>query len=110
MIKGWVITLMAAVFAISAAEKDFFVAFLNYLILPAFWILDGFYLSQERQYRDLYQEVAKKANKDINFSLNAKEYDKGKNRWLSTIFSSTLNVFYGMLILLTFLIMYFING
>lgn len=110
VIKGWVITLMAAVFAISAAEKDLFIGFLNYLILPAFWVLDGFFLSQERQYRGLYQEVAKKKNSEIDFSLNAKEFNKGRNIWLSTIFSSTLIVFYASLIILTFLIMYFIYG
>lgn len=109
-IKGWVITLMAAVLAISAAEKDFFIAFLNYLILPAFWILDGFYLSQERQYVNLYIEVSKKAEEKIDFSLDAREYNKGRNTWIAAILSKTLLVFYGILIVLTLLIMYFING
>jgi len=110
MIKGWVITLMAAVFAISASEKDLFIGFLNYLILPAFWILDGFYLSKERQYRELYSNIISKSEDSIDFSLDATTYNKGKNTWMSTVFSKTLIVFYFILILLTFLTTYLING
>jgi len=108
MIKGWVITLIAAVFAVSAAEKDLYVGFLNYLILPAFWILDGFFLSQERQYRGLYNEVTQKTEEEVNFSLNAKNYAKGKNGWFYSTFSNTLLLFYGMLMLLSFLTTYHI--
>lgn len=110
MIKGWVITLMAAVFAISAAEKDLFIGFLNYLILPAFWILDGFYLSKERQYRKLYTTVISKTENDIDFDLNANAFNRGKDTWMSAIFSKTLIVFYPTLIILTIISIYLING
>ncbi|WP_231372765.1 hypothetical protein [Aureivirga sp. CE67] len=109
MIKGWVVTLVSALFALIASgkfEKELF--YVSYLIIILFWILDGYFLSKERQYRGLYKTVAKKKN-DIDFNMNVSEYNKEKNTWISSIFSETFRVFFGLLIIITSIIYSFIN-
>ena len=85
------------------------IAFKGDISTPLFWFLDGYYLSLERQYRELYNVVRKKDEADIDFDLNARKYNKGKNSWLPCTFSVTLSVFYGTLIIITLLIMFYIN-
>ncbi|QUM86157.1 hypothetical protein [Moritella sp. 28] len=75
-IKGWTITLVAALMALSAASgtaKLFF--FIAYVPLLAFWILDGYFLSLEKIYRKIYDYVAKdKITNEEYFSLNMTLY------------------------------------
>jgi hypothetical protein len=74
-----------------------------------FWILDGFFIAVERRYRDLYKEVTLKSESDIDFSMDASGYIKGNSTWLAGIFSKTLLPFYGIAIVATLAVMYFIS-
>ena len=69
--------------------------FVLVLILPAleFWILDGYFLRQERLFRQVYNEI--RAQSDTGFEMNPmKHKNKPKCSWLSAIFSLTLVIFY----------------
>jgi hypothetical protein len=57
-IKGWAITLIAAIFVLGIGQSIAWYFFLIAL-LPAlvFWGLDGYYLRQELLFRKLYDEV-----------------------------------------------------
>jgi len=57
LLKGWSVTLVAAIFAL--ATKDGNPSLLPVAYLPAFvfWFLDAYFLRQERLYRKLYDEV-----------------------------------------------------
>jgi len=57
-IKGWAITIVAAILALYATmqNKDFILIGIFSLIL--FWLMDGYCLSQERKFRGLYNDVA----------------------------------------------------
>lgn len=104
LLKGWVITLVAALFALSAkdANHNFLIACFPVVI---FWILDGYFLSQERLFRDLYDYVRKLDETKIDFSMNIDEYKKDKkNSWLCAMFSPTLIGFYLSLIVVVLLI------
>lgn len=105
LLKGWCITLVSALFVLSAKDANSLFMLITYIPLPAFWILDGFYISQERQYRDLYDEVANIPLQNINFSMNAKKFNKGRNTWLSGMLSKTLIPFYSTIILTIFILM-----
>ncbi len=109
LLKGWSVTLVAALFAFAAKDSDISYVVITYLSTPIFWLLDAYYLSLERQYRGLYNIVKDKEEKDIDFDMNAQRFDKGKNSWLSSIFSVTLLSFYGGLTAITLIIMYVIN-
>lgn len=109
LLKGWTITLVAALFALAAKDANTNYVMIAYVVIPSFWVLDGYFLSIERRYRDLYNEVAKKNEENIDFDMNHTRFDKGDRTWVSGIFSSTLLIFYGISIITTLGVMYFLN-
>jgi hypothetical protein len=58
LLKGWSVTLIVALFAFAGKDKDAGVAYLALIPAIAFWMLDAYYLWQERMFRDLYKVVA----------------------------------------------------
>ena len=109
LIKGWTITLVAALFALAAKDANKTYVMICYIPIPAFWLLDGFYMAVERRYRKLYNEIAMKDEIDIDFSMDAAKYAKGDSTWISGIFSLTLLVFYCTCIMTTIIVMYLIK-
>lgn len=109
LIKGWTITLVSALFALASKDANTNYVLVSYIAIPIFWMLDAFFLSQERQYRDLYAEVAVKSETDIDFSMNASGYCKGDRTWTGGFFSQTLIPFYGISIVTTLIVMFLIK-
>jgi len=110
-LRGWTITLIAALLAlfVKGTNSNYIIYFLLVLVL-VFWILDGYFLSQERLFRALYNHVRKLDEKEIDFSMNTSEHKKDKkNTWVYAMFSSTLLVFYLPLVGVALLIVYLIN-
>lgn len=110
LIKGWSITLVSALFALAAKDANLNYVLISYVVIPAFWVLDGFFLSMERQYRDLYKRVALRTNEQVDFDMNASSFNVGRNIWSRCVFSKTLNIFYGISISATLLVMFFLHG
>lgn len=108
-IKGWTITLISALFALAANGSNPKYVLITYIIVPVFWVLDAFYLSQEKQYRGLYNDVAIKNEDAIDFSMNATKYDVNDNTWLSSIFTKTIMPFYGIALTASLIVMYLLN-
>jgi hypothetical protein len=102
MIKGWTITIISAIFALVANNSNQKLIWVIFIAVLGFWILDGFFLSTEKQYRDLYNEVTKKNETD--FGMDASDYKKGANTWICSTFTSTLLIFYGLLFVLTLIV------
>lgn len=109
LLKGWSVTLVAALFAFAAKDSNIEYVLITYVSTPIFWLLDGYYLSLERQYRGLYNIVKNKNEDEINFDMNAKPFDKGKNKWLNCVFSIPVLLFYGALLAITLIVMFVIN-
>lgn len=108
-LRGWTITLIAALFVFFTKEANTDFIFVVYFPVIIFWILDGYFLSQERLFRTLYNHVRKLDEKEIDFSMDTSEYNEDKrNSWLYSMFSSTLLFFYlplvGVMLLVTYLI------
>ncbi|MDD4875049.1 MAG: hypothetical protein PHI77_01445 [Candidatus Pacebacteria bacterium] len=107
-LRGWSITLIAALLALIAkgGSSNYIIYFLIVLTL-VFWILDGYFLSQERLFRNLYDHVRKLKEDEIDFSMDTNEYKKyKKNTVIYAMFSSTLLTFYLPLIIVALLIAY----
>jgi hypothetical protein len=102
MIKGWTIAIVSALFALAANNSNQKLIWAVFIIVPVFWILDGFFLSMERQYRGLYNDVIIKDTTD--FEMKTTQYNNVDRTWVCSIFSSTLFVFYGLLFFLTFIV------
>lgn len=98
LVKGWLITLVAAIFVLS--EKDANTLFLWFAPVATvlFWILDGFFVSTERKYRDLYDKVRELTEDKIDFSMDTKSFQGGKNSFFLSAFSLTLLLFYPFII------------
>ena len=104
LIKGWTVTLVAAVFGLAAKDADIKYILIAYFIIPTFCLLDGYYLSQERKYRALYDKIRKAS--ETNFSMNTSEFEEGKNTWLRSVFSKTVCGFYIPLLVVVLIIMF----
>ena len=110
-LRGWTITLIAALLAlfIKDTNSEYAIYFLLIFIL-VFWILDGYFLSQERLFRALYNHVRKLGAEKIDFSMDTSEFKKYKeNTLIYAMFSSTLLVFYLPLMGIALFIVYLIN-
>lgn len=109
LLKGWTVTIVSAVFAVSKKDSDYRFLAIAYISIVTFWILDGYFLSQERQYRGLYKKVINIDRNAIDFSMNASEFNVGKNKWFNSMLSITLRIFYGSLILIVLLVKYILS-
>ena len=107
LIKGWMITLVSALYALAAKDADLRYVVVTYFTVPVFWFFDAFYLSQERQYRALYNYVRTLDKTD--FSMDASSYKVGKNSWLGTLFSRTMLVLYPPVLGITLLVMFWMG-
>jgi hypothetical protein len=67
LLKGWTVTLIAALFALAAKESKHHYFFLAYVPMFMFWLLDGYFLSRERRFRSLYEHVTKIDESAIDF-------------------------------------------
>lgn len=103
LLKGWSMTvLIAGIILISRSELQFEWIVLAFLIpVVGFWILDGYFLWQERLFREAYDEIRKQETTD--FAMNPmKHQKKAKMSWFLSMFSITLNIFYGIEVLFVF--------
>ena len=92
-IKGWMITIVSALLAIFATTKN--ADFVLVAIFPTaiFWLLDAYYLTQERKFRGLYNDVA--GVTDIpepvkSFEMRIKEYTGGEYSYWRVLTSKTI--------------------
>lgn len=98
LLKGWSVVLVSALFALAANGSNIFFIYLACFPALAFWILDGFFLWQERLYRKLYDKVREKSSSEIDFSMDTSPMVEEVDPWLKVIFSKTLNIFHGIIV------------
>lgn len=95
LLKGWSITLIAALFALAAKDTDKAYILIAYFPLFIFWALDGYFLSQERRFRALYEHVRKLKEEDIDFSMDTGTFRTDpRTTWMSAMRSRTLVIYY----------------
>lgn len=56
-IKGWMVTIVSALLALYANSNNEIFMFIAIVPTSIFWLLDAFYLAQERRFRCLYDDV-----------------------------------------------------
>lgn len=103
VIRGWAVTLVAAVFALSAKDADRTFFLIAYLPILAFWLLDCFYLSRERTFRAIYAHVAKLKNDEIDFSMDTCVFTYS---WPRACVAITPLLFYAVLAISTFILIW----
>jgi hypothetical protein len=102
-LKGWAVTLVAALFALSGKETDKLYFLITYVPIFMFWGLDAYYLLQGRLFRSLYDKVRglEEAEIDFNMDTSLPEFKTKKNPYLNCFISATELWFYFPLALLS---------
>jgi hypothetical protein len=110
-IKSWTVTLISAILALYASTKN--VDFILLGIFPAivFWFLDAYYLTQERRFRGLYDDVAgiSGGGPIAVFSMNTAQYKEKKYGYWNVMWSRTIWTIYLLLILFLFGLFLFVK-
>lgn len=109
LLKTWSVTLVSALFALAAKDANLHYVIIAYIPIPVFWLLDGYFISQERAFRSLYESVRLLDESKVNFSMNKSSFKSGKNSWGNSIFSITLLIFYPSLIVTMLVIIYLLS-
>ena len=110
LLKSWSMTILVAAMVLIAREnlKNSYSVLILFIPIAGFWILDGYFLWQERLFRYVYNEIREQT--DTNFEMDlGKHKDKPKSSWISAIFSLTLNIFYFIEVLFVGAIAYFLT-
>lgn len=95
LLKGWSVTLAAAVIAL-AANKESHALLTLIALLPVlmFWLLDGYYLHQERLFRKLYDHVRLQDDDAVDFSMDTSSFLDDVDTVSQVRMSDTLKYFY----------------
>ncbi|WP_066072176.1 hypothetical protein [Neobacillus soli] len=96
LLKGWAVTLVAGLF-VFANTQDMEWKMISIAFIPSifFWLLDGYFLWQEKLFRNLYDHVRKKGEGEmIDFSMNVKPFVSETGSWIRICLSTTLSLFY----------------
>lgn len=95
LLKGWSVVLVSALFALAANDTNILFVYLAYFPAFAFWILDGYFLWQERLFRALYDYIRDLKEEEIDFSMDTSIVKDKVKPWGSVVFSKTLLIFHG---------------
>jgi hypothetical protein len=117
MLKGWAVTLVTATLLLKVATDNKFAIIIGFIPLFSFWMLDSFYLRQEKLYRKLYEwtihnRLSDKENTRKCFDMSTSQFCDEIPSTYKVMFSPTLRVFYiptALLLLIYFLVVQFLT-
>ena len=95
LIKSWSLTIIVAAMVLIAKPSMQNSPFILMFILPSvgFWLLDGYFLWQERLFRQVYEEI--RLLSDTDFEMNPRKHKNEPGcSWPAAIFSRTLVILY----------------
>lgn len=108
LVKGWSITLSAALFALAAKDANPLFALIALLPAVSFWGLDAYYLRHERLFRRLYDHVRLAAHDhakmEDSFSLSTSRCTAEVPSWFRTLWSPAILWLHGAVIVTTILV------
>ena len=98
LLKGWAITLMAGIFAITEERNN--CCLLVYLLIILFWLLDSMYLQFERQFKVLYKNIAEGKQSEAAFKIYrpAPQWEE-HTKYIQALYSRTEILFYVALLM-----------
>lgn len=111
LLKGWAVTLVAGIFALSSKDADKLYFLIAYIPILIFWGLDAYYLLQERLYRKLYDKICLLQEQSVDFSMDASAPGSRSEKYSfwNCVFSKTELGFYLPLAFLSAMIIIITN-
>lgn len=115
VLKGWAITLAAALFGVALSSQKPSVAAVALVPVAAFWCIDAYFLRSERLFRAFYDQVSAMDERIEPFEMSATGRafvdrvrsgevvcDKDVASWLRTaLLRPIVSIFYGSLVVVT---------
>jgi hypothetical protein len=106
LIKGWCITLSGVLVAIADRSPGGATVGVALALAVGFWLLDGYYLRQERLFRALYERVVGGGDDPPPpFTMDAERYG-GTVSWFAVLLSRPMLFCYGVLATATCLLLF----
>jgi hypothetical protein len=102
-IKAFSLTTFSLLVGLAIRDKILEIFFMAFPLILIFWVLDAFYLWQERLYRSLYDDT--RISDKTDFNMNVKKYKK-MIRYFSCIKSIAIWPFYSLLLICTGILLY----
>lgn len=93
-IKGWMITIVSALLALYASSKNYVYVFVAIVPTILFWLLDSYYLQQERKFRGLYSDIINQKNDLVAFVMSVDGYKDGRYKYCQCFWSKTIVLLY----------------
>ncbi|MFF6913620.1 hypothetical protein [Streptomyces sp. NPDC012466] len=109
LIKGWCITLSGVFVAVADRSRGCETVPVALALAVGFWLLDGYYLRQERLFRALYERVVSDGG-DLPppFTMDAERYG-GPVSWSAVLLSRPMLFCYGVLAVANSLLLVFLG-
>lgn len=102
LLKGWLITIIAAVVTLSQSDLNIVVFFVLIFATLIFWGLDAFFLRTEKKYRKMYEwmlEKRRQNSRELQYDLNPKRFEGQVDSIFKIMLSPTLVGFYFCILL-----------
>ncbi|MBI1747493.1 MAG: hypothetical protein HYR55_13015 [Acidobacteria bacterium] len=101
LVKGWSVTLLSAILVLTAQGKVYAMGWVAVIPVAAFWLLDGFFLRQERLFRKLYDRYrSQPQDMPTDFSMDTSVVSNEVGAWGQVMVSPALLIFHGGLAIL----------
>lgn len=106
LLKGWSVTILSAILAIAASKDGLHqLAWIGFFPTVTFWLLDAYFLRQERLYRELWDRL-RVGNQEAqtDFSMDTSIVAHDVDSWFRVCFTRTLALFHGALFIVIILV------
>ncbi len=105
LLKGWSVVLVSGLFALAAKDTKPLFVYIAYFPCIVFWLLDGYFLWQERLFRALYDKVRGLPPEKIDYSMDTSDAAATVKTWIHAVMSKTLIMFHGAVLLTIIIVM-----
>lgn len=96
LVKGWSVTLLSAILVMTAKDKVYAMGWVAVIPVVAFWVIDGFFLRQERLFRKLFDRYrCQPQDIPTDFSMDTSAVANEVGAWGKVMVSKTLLIFHG---------------
>ena len=102
LIKRWSVTLVAALFALTAVNMNVLFTCLAFFPIFMFWALDAYFLRQDRLFGKLYDHV--RLSDRIDFSMDTRPFEEQVAGMFGVAWSVTLRLFHGTITIVVILV------
>ncbi|MCL7490235.1 MULTISPECIES: hypothetical protein [Streptomyces] len=98
VVKSWAMTVSGAFIAVATRGPSWKTVVVALGLAAGFWLLDSYYLGQERRFRTLYEKVADRRTPQVPpFTMDAEQYGD-RVPWRGVALSRTMLLSYGVLV------------